>query len=181
MSDLLDDEIEIKGPNKLIEILPLVVIGIFPFLTIVTSITNSNFIILGDLISLGLVIILLIMYFVKRKVYFYGALILLFLKIFNVAYLGGSAPGFTIGIGIISLSIQPLSLIMLIFHLWLFNKEVDQIIVEKKDEPSSIQIEKLKKSFKSKTIKELEYIIISNAYRIEAKVAAKELVKERKV
>lgn len=180
MNDILDDVIEEKAIFKIEEVIPLIVLLFFYLVPLTSFVIESSSVFLHKLVCLILIIMLLIIYKFNRKIYFYSALSLLFFEAFVFVHLGWSNSFFTMSIGPISLSIEPLSLVLLVIHLWLFNKELNEIVVEKKKEPNRSQIEKLKKTFQSKSKKELGEIKISSSYRTEAKIAAEELLKEYK-
>ena len=179
--EVLDDDIlELKKGYKIVEVVPVLVLGFFSFISLVFSVQGANSILLKGGVTFFLTIILFIVFWINRKVYFYGTLIFIFFHTFIFFHLGWSSSVFSMSIGPLNLSFKPLSLVLFIFHLWIFNKELNEIVVEKKKEPNRLQVEKLKKSFQSKSEEELEGVIRSDSYRTEAKIAAEELLKEYK-
>lgn len=181
MELLDDDNFQRKKKDKLIELLPVSLIGLFTATSLVSSLLIKKELIINELIGLLISIILIIIFFINRKSYFYGTLFFLIVKTLNFFYLGSFISVLSLGIGSLSLSIQPISLAFLIFHIIFFNKELNSIFKEKKNNPNQFQIEKLKKSFSTKTINDLKYIVESTAYRKEAKIAAEELLKEKEI
>lgn len=179
--EVLDDDIlELKKSYKTVEVVPVLVLFFFSFISLVFSIQGINSFLLGGGVTFLSTIILFIAFWINRRVYFYGTLIFIFFHTFIFFHLGWSSSVFSMSIGPLNLSFKPLHLVLFIFHLWLFNKELNEIVVEKKKKPSRSQIEKLKKSFQSKSKEELEGVIKSDSYRTEAKIAAEELLKEYK-
>lgn len=143
-------------------------------------------------IYLGIIslIITSVLYFLNKKVYKIGLGIILVLGVINFIEFFFLSLGFSFGIiDVISISINPLILILLIAYYFIFKDFVltvigpstkEKIKMEKANEKNQeILDEHYKEVYALKSTSELEKILIDTKYTIEAKKAAKDILKER--
>lgn len=116
------------------------------------------------------------LYFVNRNIYIYTVLLVFIAGLIGIVSFTPSQFMVTI----VFVTLNPISLILIIVHLSVFFKTLELKSEQTKKITVDREVESFKTKFKDKTIAELEEIIATKGFREEAKQAAHELITLKK-
>lgn len=186
------DSIEKKANFKIIDILPSIIVGALFIWSVYIRFTKHYQLYTADYIGYSLVFIGTVVYLYNKKI---SRIFLTITFVIGTLNLYSFTPyHYVIGLGAslgndsntISPGIQPISLILLLINIIPYSskKSIPNEIEEQKPEKIEVNNETVlmfKDKYSKKSIEELEIIANSNNYRDEARLAAKEMLQERKI
>lgn len=178
MDDILDDFDETKiATFKVTHFIVPFLISLLFLYSLYIRFTIGYELYLTDWIGYAGLLIITVLYFVKERIYVYGMTLLLLLGALNCY----SLTPFHISFRFMGIPIEPITLVLMITHLSIFNEYLKPKITSKDqlEKEFKEKVNSFKSKFETRTKTELEAIMHTSGYRKEAKQAAQELLLEK--